>query len=106
MSLSKLLEMVKDRKAVHGVWYTAVHGGHKELDTTEWLNNNKMIPLLLIKVFQGQGLEVIGMIWLLLPLTSYHKLFAQLSSRPTAFLQKTKLCSDLGTVNFYAFSRS
>ena len=80
--------------------------GRKELDTTEWLNNNKMISLLLIKVLQGQGLEVIDMIWLLLPLTSYHQLFEQLSSRPTAFLQKTKLCSDLGTVNFYPFSRS
>ena len=79
--------------------------GCKESDTTEQLNN-KMIPLLLIKVFRGQGLEVICMIWLLLPLTSYHQLFAQLSSRPTAFLHKTKLCSDLGTVNFYPFSRS
>ena len=34
MSFSKLQ---KDREA----WCTAVHGGHKEVDTTEHLNNNK-----------------------------------------------------------------
>ena len=34
MSLSKLWEMVKDRKA----WHAAVHGGHKESHMTEWLN--------------------------------------------------------------------
>ena len=31
MSLSKLREIVKDREA----WLAAVHGGHKELETTE-----------------------------------------------------------------------
>jgi len=34
MSLSELQEMVMDREA----WYAAIHGGHKELDTTEQLN--------------------------------------------------------------------
>jgi len=35
MSLSKFRETVKDRKA----WHAAVHGSHKELDTTKQLNN-------------------------------------------------------------------
>ena len=43
VGLGKLREMVKDREA----WTAAVHGvtetwGHKELDTTGWLNNNNM----------------------------------------------------------------
>ena len=35
MNLSKLWETVKDRKTRHA----AVHGGHKESDMTEQLNN-------------------------------------------------------------------
>ena len=40
ISLSKLWEMVKDRE----VWSTACNSwGHKELDTTERVNNNKEV---------------------------------------------------------------
>ena len=39
MGLSKLWEVVKDKEA----WRAAVYGGHKELDMTKWLNNNKLV---------------------------------------------------------------
>ena len=41
MSLSELWELVMDREA----WHSAVHGGHKELDMTERLKNNKSVTL-------------------------------------------------------------
>ena len=37
-SLSKFWEIVKDRES----WRAAVHGAHKELDTTQRLNNNRL----------------------------------------------------------------
>ena len=39
MNLNKLWEIAKDR----GAWSAAVHWGHRESDTTHWLNNNKML---------------------------------------------------------------
>ena len=39
MSLNKLQVIVKDREA----WCAAVHGGHKESDPNELLNNNTLL---------------------------------------------------------------
>ena len=36
MNMSKFWETVRGREA----WYAALHGGHKELDMTKWLNDN------------------------------------------------------------------
>ena len=41
MNLSKLWEIAKNREA----WYAAVHGGHKELDVTEWLNRTELVKV-------------------------------------------------------------
>ena len=38
MNLSKFQEIVKDRDT----WHAIVHGGHKESDTTQQLNNNSV----------------------------------------------------------------
>ena len=43
MSLSKLQEMVKNNEA----WHVAVHGGSKELDTTEQLNLTELKKMIL-----------------------------------------------------------
>ena len=42
INLSKLQETVEDREA----WHAAVHGGRKEPDTTERLNNNILTYIL------------------------------------------------------------
>ena len=47
MSLSKLWEMVKDREA----WCATSLWGHKELDTTQWLNNDNHLLIILLYTF-------------------------------------------------------
>ena len=63
MSLSKLWKMVKDREA----WRPVVHGGHKESDTTEWLNNNnnfqEMVPSLENRVFVDDQVKMKSWQW-------------------------------------------
>ena len=51
MSLSKLWEMVKDREAQRA----AVHGGRKELDTTEWMNNSTVVLICKQTDHSGNG---------------------------------------------------
>ena len=48
MSLSKLQEIVKDRRS----WCAAVHGGHRESDTTERLNNNYIYMYIYIYIYR------------------------------------------------------
>ena len=65
MNLSKLQEIVEDREA----WWATVHGGHKESDKTEQLNNKagknhtaymvqeKVLSNLRVSIFQHQDLS-------------------------------------------------
>ena len=48
-SLSKLLEMVKDREA----WHAILHGV-TESNTTEWLNNNYRVTRIILQKCQGK----------------------------------------------------
>ena len=64
MNLSKLWEIVKDREA----WQCCSPWGHKELDMTEWLNNNN-------KLSPGREISLAGLISL--PSPHWRKLTGQ-----------------------------
>ena len=53
MSLSKFLEIVKEREA----WRAAVHGGHKKLDVTERLNTHTHILISVLIAIGGAFLQ-------------------------------------------------
>ena len=51
MNVNKLQEMVKDRES----WHAAVHGGRKESDMTERVNNNTPFVMNLLYILEKCG---------------------------------------------------